>query len=497
MTCAVDSLTCGAMRPGIRFVLLLAALALALPANAGAFGPLSSFGAFGGAGGELNGPRGVAVAEDGTAYVAESGGDRVSAFGPDGTFLGVIGVGALSGPVGVAIGPEGNVFVSDTGNDRIAVYLPEGDFVRSFGNTVLEEPLGIEFDGAGLLHVADAANARIDVFMTSGRFVIGIGKDVALGGTGDACTPATDCNAGVADGSAGAMGRPQDVAFGPDGELVVADLDNRRVDVFAPDGSFLRAFGKEVNPGAGDKDVCTSECQAGAVGDEAGAVESPSAVAVDAAGDVYVADRLNNRVSVSRLDGDFVRAFGKGVVSGGSTFQICNGTTGCQAGGTGTGAGAISEPNGIAFDCRGAVHVAEEGPGFARVERFGEPGTLAPSCLAPPSLEPIAALASRPPSNRFRFVGLIKNRRNGSAVLFVRVPGPGKLFLWGRGVRRKRRIAQRAKTVQLPVKPKIPLKRFLKQHGRGRIRVNVGFEPTGGEAREREKVIVLKRRKTR
>lgn len=427
--------------------------------------------------------------------MAESGGDRVSAFGPDGTFLGVIGVGTLSGPVGVAIGPEGNVFVSDTGNDRIAVYLPEGDFVRSFGNTVLDEPLGIEFDGAGLLHVADAANARIDVFMTGGRFVLGIGKDVEQGGTGDVCTPASNCKAGVADGSAGAMGGPQDVAFGPDGELVVASLGNRRIDVFSPDGSFLRAFGEEVNPGIGEKDVCTSECQAGVVGAEAGAFEFPAAVATDAAGDVYVADRLNNRVSVSRLDGTFVRAFGRGVAGGGSTFQICNATTGCQAGGTGTTPGAISGPNGIALDCRGAIHVAEEGPGFARVERFGEPGTPVPSCLAPPALEPIAALASKPPSNRFRLVGLVKNRSNGSAVLFVRVPGPGKLFLWGRGVRRKKRTARRAKTVQLPIKPKIPLKRFLKQHGRGRIRVNVSYEPTGGVPREREKVIVLKRRR--
>jgi DNA-binding beta-propeller fold protein YncE len=478
-------------------VLLSAALALVLPANAGAFGPLSSFGAFGGAGGELNGPRGVAVAEDGTAYVAESGGDRVSAFGPDGTFLGVIGAGSLSGPVGVAIGPEGNVFISDAGNDRIAVYSPEGSFVRAFGNTVLDEPLGIEFDGAGLLHVADAANARIDVFMTGGRFVLGIGKDVEQGGTGDVCTPASNCKAGVADGSAGAMGGPQDVAFGPDGELVVASLGNRRVDVFAPDGSFLRAFGEDVNLGIGEKDVCTSECQAGVAGADAGAFESPAAVTANAAGDVYVADWVNNRVSVSRLDGAFVRAFGRGVINGGSIFQICNATTGCQAGETGTSPGAISEPNGIALDCRGAIQVAEEGPGFARVERFGEPGTPAPSCLPPPPREPIAVLAVRPPSNRFRLVGLIKNRSNGSAVLFVRVPGPGRVFLWGRGVRRKGRTARRAKTVPMPVKPKIPLKRFLKQHGRGRIRVNVGFEPTGGVPREREKVIVLKRRKTR
>lgn len=97
----------------------------------------------------------------------------------------------------------------------------------------------------------------------------------------------------------------------------------------------------------------------------------------------------------------------------------------------------------------------------------------------------------------FRFDGLRLNRRNGRAVLFVRVSGPGKVFLWGRGVRRLKRNARRAKRVRLPVKPKIPLKRFLKRHGKARIRFNVTFEPTGGTPRTLEKVVVLKRKKHR
>lgn len=96
-----------------------------------------------------------------------------------------------------------------------------------------------------------------------------------------------------------------------------------------------------------------------------------------------------------------------------------------------------------------------------------------------------------------RFAGLKRNRRNGRAVLFVRISRPGKVFLWGRGVRRVRRGAQRPTRVRLPVLPKIPLKRFLKRRGKAPIRVNVGFQPFAGMPREFEKRIVLKRKRAR
>jgi hypothetical protein len=96
-----------------------------------------------------------------------------------------------------------------------------------------------------------------------------------------------------------------------------------------------------------------------------------------------------------------------------------------------------------------------------------------------------------------RFAGLKRNRSNGSAVLFVRVGGPGKVFLWGRGVRRVSRGARRAGRVRLPVRPKIPLKRFLKRRGKAAIRVEVGFQPASGISRTFEKRVLLKRKRAR
>ncbi len=481
------------MRRGLQLALLASVLVLAFPVSAAAFGSLSSFGSFGSGAGQLDAPRGVAIGADGTAYVAEIENHRVSVFAADGSFVRAMGrnvrpgggdictaatgcqVGTASSlpqgltvPIGVALGPEGRLFVSESNNNRVAVFDPDGTFNYFFGSTgfhPLDGPRGLEFDASGRLYVANSGDNRIDVFTPGGAFVRGIGKEVNPGG-GNVCTEETGCQAGPpVDDSAGSMAGPGDVAFGPAGELLVADPGNDRIDVFAPDGSFLRAFGKEVNSGGGDPNVCTIECKAGTGGVAAGAFESPEALAADEVGNVYVADRLSARISVSRIDGSFVDAFG-----------------------------IASEPFGVALDCRGAVLVSEASAGFARVERFGEPGTLSPACLESPQGEPIRALALKLPSNRFRFAGLVKNRRNGSAVLFVRVPGPGRVILEGRGVRRLARSAPRAKLVRLPVKPKVRLRHFLKRYGKGRIRVEVTFRPVGGVPRTLEKVIVLRRK---
>lgn len=523
---------------------------LALPGSAVGLEPLSSVGAFGDGAGQLEKPYGVVVAEDGVTYVAEYGNNRVSVFASDGGFLRAFGkgvhpgggdiciaasgclegvasgaAGSLSGPKGIAVGPEGDLFVADSGNNRIAVYSPEGVFIRAFGWNVnagpsggsdvctsecqvggggegageINEPTGIDFDRSGLLYVADRGNHRIDVFSVSGDFVRAFGKEVALAGGGDVCIEISGCKAGAADESTKSIFWPDDVATLPDEELAVADEGNNRVEVFTTSGTFVRASGKEVDP-SGGADVCTIECQAGKAGAGAAAFKGPTAVAATDDGGLYVGDPGNNRVAELGAEGEFVCAFGQGVSDGEAVFQVCTDGTGCQAGTPGLEAGAISLPFGLAVDCFGAVYVAEQGVEISRVERFGEPGTLPPPCPPPPPPPGIAVSlipTSAAISNRFRFSRLRLNRGNGFAVLLVRVPAAGRLFLWGRGVRRLRRTAGRPTLVRLPIRPKRPLRRFLKRHGKARIRVKVAFEPFGGVAKTREKRIVLRRKRHR
>ena len=81
------------MRRGLQFALLAACLVLALPGNAGAFGPLGSFGEFGTGAGELREPKRGSVSPGGTLFVAEGGSNRISVFLGDGSFLRAFGKG--------------------------------------------------------------------------------------------------------------------------------------------------------------------------------------------------------------------------------------------------------------------------------------------------------------------------------------------------------------------------------------------------------------------
>lgn len=399
-------------------MLLALVLGLVLPASAAAFGPLASFGEFGGGLGQLDAPKQMAVASDGDVYVADSGNDRISVFAGDGAFLRTFGGGLLSEPNDVALDAEGRAYVADTGNDRIDVFSATGGLLDEFGEGELDEPGGVAVDGS-TVYVADTGNERVAAFSAGGAPLAPI----------EPVPPFP----------------PRDVIVGDDGDLYVADFANEQIDVFTKQG---------VGP------IRTI----GGTGSGQGELSGPVALVSDGQGGIYVADELAERVVHFRDDGGFL-----GTVD--------------------------AEPKvaGVGVACQGNVFATESATLLARVMRFGEPGTPPPPCTEPHQNEPIAAPVLKLPSNKFHFAGLVKKRSNGFAVLYVRVPGPGKVSLTGRGFRRLSRTARQATTVGLPVKPKVRLRHFLEQHGKGRIRAVVTFTPTGGIPRTLEKVIVLRR----
>jgi hypothetical protein len=228
---------------------------------------------------------------------------------------------------------------------------------------------------AGDVFVADTFNNRIDEFSSSGTFIKAWGWGVADGASKfETCT--TSCLGGLGDAGAGAVGRPYGLVADGSGDLFVADTGYDRVDEFSSDGAFIRAWGWGVLDGASKLETCTSTCEAGfaVAGNSGGAgqLNAPRAVAVDGAGDVFVANTFNDRVDEFSSSGVFIRAWGWGVLDGASRFETCTST--CEGGVYGGGAGELAMPEGIAANGSGDVFVADTYNG--RVDEFSSSGTF-------------------------------------------------------------------------------------------------------------------------
>jgi sugar lactone lactonase YvrE len=174
--------------------------------------PVAGFNGPSGAGslpGSFNAPQGITADVDGRFWVADTGNDRVQAFGADGTYLETIGGGALSRPRGVALGLDGTLYVSDSGHNQIVAYAPgaprNGSGIQVVGPGSLpgqvEDPGGIAVDAHGRLDVADSANGRIERITPDGTYL--------------------DSYRG--EGSA-RLRRPEGIFVTPPGDLLVADV---------------------------------------------------------------------------------------------------------------------------------------------------------------------------------------------------------------------------------------------------------------------------------
>lgn len=85
---------------------------------------------------------------------------------------------------------------------------------------------------------------------------------------------------------------------------------------------------------------------------------------------------------------------------------------------------------------------------------------------------------------------------NGRAIVFIRVFAPGRVFVWGRGVRTLARTTNRPRVVRVPVKPKSRLLRRLRDRGRAKIEIKLAFRPRGGVALPpRDRPILLRKKR--
>jgi sugar lactone lactonase YvrE len=195
----------------------------------------------------------------------------------------------FSDPFGLAVGADGSVYLTDAGeSNRIRKIAPTGEVSTVAGAgegfsdgagaaASFNTPSALAADGEGNLYVADAGNNRIRRVTPDGRVT----------------TLAGDGAAGFRDGPAtqAEFDAPVGVAVDREGNVYVADTYNDRIRVVTKEGE-VKTIGGAGSPGYADGGALTSAL-----------FDTPCAVAVSEAGEVYVADTGNNRLRKITKDG--------------------------------------------------------------------------------------------------------------------------------------------------------------------------------------------------
>ena len=331
--------------------------------------------------GVLRFPQTVAVRPDGVVAVGDQGSHAIQLFNPDGTFRGDIGVagtkpGQLTAVGGVAAAPDGSLFVAD-GANRIDRFDAGGALLGSFGrpgNSLGAFAFGSGGGNAagaggglavsgGSIYVADTGNDRVQ------RFTLDGGRPVEI----------------VPPGS---LAAPQGLAVRGT-RLLVADDQHHRLAVFDTGGHPLTTAGAGQGAGPGQLsnpyDVATDaagrvyvaddlnqrivrfsspprypyKARWGSYGTQPGQLAYPRGIAVDAQGLVYVANTGNDRIDVFDAGGALLRSFGL----------------------SGRANGQFDAPAGVAADAAGYRAVTDSVNG--RVQIFGADGTFVASWGSP------------------------------------------------------------------------------------------------------------------
>ena len=293
----------------------------------------------------LDKPVDIAVDSTGNVYIADYNNDVVrkvtagiittAAGGPLG-YVGDNGTATsalLFSPTGTAAGPGGAVYVVDSYhnlvrkvvNGIITTVAGTGSPGYSGDNgaatsATLNTPWSVTVDAAGNLYIADSGNSVIR--KVSGGVITTIAGTGTAGFSGDngAATSAT-------------LNGPGGIALDASGNLYIADFGNNRVRMVSS-GTITTVAGNGTATFAGDNGSATSASLAG-----------PLDVRIDAAGNLYIADRGNNRIRM---------------VTGGiiSTFAG-NGTPGFGGDNGPASSAQLNGPSGVALDAAGNLIIAD------------------------------------------------------------------------------------------------------------------------------------------
>ncbi|WP_250279867.1 NHL repeat-containing protein [Frankia sp. Cppng1_Ct_nod] len=199
-------------------------------------------------------------------------------------------------------------------------------------------------DAAGNLYIPDTGNNRIRRITADGTIttIAGTGKYDFSGDGG----PATQAH----------FATPTDVMLDAAGNLYIADTDNNRIRRVTTDGTITTIAGTGIQGFSGDGGPATQAHLA-----------KPTDMALDAAGNLYIADTDNNRIRRITTDGTITTIAGTGTGTG-TDIQGFSGD-----GGPATQA-HLTKPGGVVVDAAGNLYIADNGNN--RIRRVTADGTI-------------------------------------------------------------------------------------------------------------------------
>jgi sugar lactone lactonase YvrE len=232
---------------------------------------------------------------------------------------------AFNFPANLAFDPGGNLYVTDTYDNRIRKITPSGTISTFAGNGIigysgdggparkasLAFPDGVATDSKGNVFISDSSNSAIRKVDKSGTI--------------------------TTLGTLPSYGIPQSEATDSAGNLYVADSTNCVIWKFAPDGTRSIVAGVQTYCGFNADEIPATQAF----------LDIPLGVALDAAGNLYIGDAVNNRVRMVDTSGIIHRVAGNG--------------EGCGFGGDGGPATSamICFPAGVAVDVKGNLYFVD------------------------------------------------------------------------------------------------------------------------------------------
>ena len=243
----------------------------------------------------------------------------------------------LGRPAGIALRGDSEFIVTEVDPAGVSLWRKEGRKLREFeGVTSLDNPYGVAIDAEGCMYVAELINCTVHKISADGKYL------KAIGGSGQLAFPAG-------------------IKINQEGLIYICDDGNQKIHVYDRELEPIFSFGE--------------------VGDDPGKFMSPSDLAFDCDGTVFVADTKRERIMAFSPDGKFKMEFEIKGQSAELEMGVCISrgfvyisdfwnnrivvfcTTGefvTSIGKEGSNPGEFDQPAGIAIDADGFVYVCDQ-----------------------------------------------------------------------------------------------------------------------------------------